>query len=115
VISSVHDRVDDMEVGKHPLISRLLKGAFHTRSPLLRYSKTWDVQVVLHCMGQWGDTSSLSLKLLTLKLVILMCLTRPSHSANLALLCVDKCYFKPEGVAFLPSWLAKQAQGRVSH
>ena len=27
-ISSVHDTVDGMEVGKHPVISRLLKGAF---------------------------------------------------------------------------------------
>ena len=28
-ISSVHDKVDGVEVGKHPTISRLLKGAFH--------------------------------------------------------------------------------------
>ena len=27
-ISSVHDKVDGVEVGKHPMISRLLKGAF---------------------------------------------------------------------------------------
>ena len=35
-ISSVRDRVDDVDVGKHPLISGLLKGAFHVRSPLPR-------------------------------------------------------------------------------
>ena len=28
-ISSVHGKVDGVEVGKHPIISRLLKGAFH--------------------------------------------------------------------------------------
>ena len=33
-ISSVHDKVDDMDVGKHPLVARLLKGAFHARPPL---------------------------------------------------------------------------------
>ena len=33
-ISSIHDRVDDMDVGKHPLVSRLLKGAFHAKPPL---------------------------------------------------------------------------------
>ena len=109
-ISSVHDRIDDMDVGKHPLLSRLLKGAFHARPPLPRYSKTWDVQVVLRCMEQWGDTTSLSLKLLTFKLVMLMCLARPSRSADLASLCIDTCYFKPEGVVFLPSELAKQAR-----
>ena len=33
-ISSVHDTVDGVEVGKHPMISRLLKGAYHARPPL---------------------------------------------------------------------------------
>ena len=49
--------------GKHPLVARLLKGAFHARPPLPRYTGTWNVQVVLDCMLQWGDTISLSLKL----------------------------------------------------
>ena len=74
VISSVHDKVDDMDVGKHPLVCRVLKGAFHARPPLPRYSAIWDVQVVLDCILQWGDTTSLSLKLLTFKLVMLMSL-----------------------------------------
>ena len=59
--SSVHDRVDDTDVGKHPLISRLLKGAFHATPPLPCYSRTWNVEVVLNCMQQWSDTVSLSL------------------------------------------------------
>jgi len=46
-ISSVHDRVDGVDVGKHPLIARVFKGVFHTRSPLSRYTATWNVQVVL--------------------------------------------------------------------
>ena len=39
-ISSVHDAVDGMEVGKHPMISRLLKGAHNIRPPLPRYTST---------------------------------------------------------------------------
>ena len=109
-ISSVHDKVDDMDVGKHPLVSRVLKGAFHARPPLPRYTTTWNVQVVLDCISQWGDTRSLSLKLLTYKLVMLMALTRPSRSADLASLTISKCQFKPEGVSFLPSNLAKQSR-----
>jgi len=46
-ISSVHDRVDDGNVGKHPLVARVLKGAFHIRPPLPPYTVTWNVQVVL--------------------------------------------------------------------
>ena len=60
-----------MDVGKHPLVSRLLrKGTFHARPPLSLYTRTWNVQVVLNCMQQWVDTTSLSLKLLSFKLVI---------------------------------------------
>ena len=46
-ISSVHDKVDGVEVGKHPTITCLLKGAFHERPPLPRYTSTWDVNRVL--------------------------------------------------------------------
>ena len=71
-ISSVHDTVDGVEVGKHPMISRLLKGAYHVRPPLPRYTTTWDVQVVLQYMDNLGPTSTLLLKPLTFKLVMLL-------------------------------------------
>ena len=109
-ISTVHDRVDDVDVGKHPLVARVLKGAYHARPSLPRYTTTWDVQVVVDGISKWGDTTSMSLKLLTYKLVMLMALTRPSRSADLTALSVSKCQFKPEGVSFLPSGLAKQSR-----
>ena len=110
-ISSVLDTVDGMEVGNHPMISRLLKGA---RPPLPRYTSTWDVQVVLRYIEDLGPSASLSLKLLTLKLVMLMALTRPSCSADLASLQLDRRHYKPEGIAFLTAVLAKQSsQGRT--
>ena len=61
-------------------------------------------------MLQWGHTTSLSLKLLTYKLVMLMSLARPSHSADLASLCIDHCHYKPEGVVFVPSVLTRQSR-----
>ena len=97
-------------MGKHPLVSRLLKGAFHARPPLPWYTRTWNIQVVLNCVQQWGDTTSLSRKLLSFKLMMLLCLARPSRSADPSSLCVDKCQFKPEDVMFLPSELSKQAR-----
>ena len=88
-ISSVHDAIDGVEVGKHPMVSRLLEGAYHVRPPLPRYTSTWDEQVVLHYFKGLGSSSSLSFKLLTFKLVMLMALTRPSRSADLASLQLD--------------------------
>ena len=113
-ISSVHDTVNGVEVGKHPMISRLLKGAYHARPPLPRYTSTWNVQVVLRYIDNLGPSSSLSLKLLTFKLVTLLSLTRPSYSADLVALQLDRRQYIPEGVIFLPATLAKQSsQGRV--
>ena len=109
-ISSVHDKVDDVEVGKHPTITRLLKGAFHKRPPLPRYSSTWDVNVVLQHLKGLGPSSDLPLKQLTLKLVMLLALTRPSRSADLSSLSLARRRFSPEGVTFLPSTLAKQSR-----
>jgi len=45
---------------------------------------------------------------------MLMSLAKPSRSADLASLHLDNCQFKPEGVVFLPSSLAKQSrQGKA--
>ena len=61
-ISSVHDTVDGIEVEKHLAISRLLRGAFHSIPPLLRYKSNWDVQVILHEIDQMRASSSLPLE-----------------------------------------------------
>ena len=106
-ISSVHDRVDGIEVGKHPMVARLLKGAFHTRPPLPRYMA---VQVVLQYLEGLGPSTSLSLKLLTYKLVMLLALTRPSHSADLASLHLTRR--QKEWFFFQHHW--QSSQDRVS-
>ena len=112
-ISSAHKKVDGNDVGQHPTISRLMKGIYNNRPPLPRYVNTWDVQTVLDYLKRLGSNGSLSLKLLTLKTVMLLALTRPSRSADLFQLDLDARHFRPEGVEFLPKHLAKQArQGR---
>ena len=83
-ISAVHSKVDGYSVGQHPLVSRLLKGAFNERPPLPRYSSFWNVDTVLGHFRGLGDNGSLSLKTLTLKTVMLMALVRPARSADLA-------------------------------
>ena len=112
-ISSVHEKVDGLAVGQHPLVTRLLKGVFNLRPPTPRYSNTWDVQVVLDYLGRLGNTESLSLKLLSFKTVFLLAITRPSRSADLSQLDVTRVTFGNSGVSFAPTSLAKQSrQGR---
>lgn len=84
-------------MGKHPTISRLLKESFHETLPLSRYTSIWNVDTVLRYLKGLGPTESLSLKLLTYKLVMLLALTRPSQSADFVSLDVSMRRFIPEG------------------
>ena len=83
-ISSVHDKADGYEVGQHPLVTRLLKGAYHQRPPQPRYSYTWRVDQVTSYINDLGENDKLSLSDLTAKTVMLLALSRPSRSADLA-------------------------------
>ena len=64
-ISSVHEKVDGYEVGQHPLVSRLLKGAFNQRPPQPRYTYTWNVERVTTYIESIGDNEGLSTTVLT--------------------------------------------------
>ena len=58
-------------------------------------------------ISSWGNNDSLSLKQLSWKTAMLLALTRPSRSADLSHLMKQ---YKPEGVTFRPSSLAKQSR-----
>ena len=109
-ISAVHSKVDGYSVGKHPLVSRLLKGAFNERPPLPRYSSFWNVDTVLGHFRGLGDNGSLSLKTLTLKTVMLMALVRPARSADLANLDIRDQSITDGGISFQPRHLSKQSR-----
>ena len=69
--------------GVHPDVKRFIKGIFQSRPPLPRYSKTWDVNLVLQYLGAMGSSQELSLKHLTLKLVMLVALTTAQRGQSL--------------------------------
>ena len=109
-IASVHDKVDGVSVGQHPLIPRMLKGAFHERPPHPRYTDTWDVEKVTSYIEGMGSNEDLSLQDLSMKLAMLLGLTRPSRSSDLCNLDIAHRRYVPEGVVFTPSTLAKQSR-----
>lgn len=82
--SSVHDKIDGYKVGQHPLVTRLLKGAHHQRPPQPRYSFTWRVDLVTSYIDRLGENDKFSLSEFSAKSVMLLALTRPSRSADLA-------------------------------
>ena len=74
--------INGVLVGQHPLVSRLLKGAYHSRPPQPRYRFTWDVEMVLRHLRAI-DTSSL--KNLTSKTLMLLALASAGRVADLFL------------------------------
>ena len=41
-----HVEVDGVQIGQHPLATHFLKGAFNSRPRYLKYTATWDVDIV---------------------------------------------------------------------
>lgn len=60
--------------GKHETIKRLMTGFFNIKPPKPRYSHTWDVSIVLKFLVTLRPLHSLSLKMLTHKLAMLLVL-----------------------------------------
>ena len=113
-ISSVHNRVDGVTVGQHPLITRLVKGVFHSRLPLPHYSHTWDVHTVLDFLQSLGDNWKLHIPETLMYHGRSQCyqlyLALPGQQIYVALLDLSWRVFKPDGVCFYPSALSKQSK-----
>ena len=78
--------VDGKPVGTHPLVIRLFKGIYNQRPTVPRYSETWDVNIVFKVLRQMSPVKDLSLKDLTLKLVMLMSLVTGHRGQSFFLL-----------------------------
>lgn len=76
-------------VGKHPLVSRLMKGIFQEKPPRPKYTENWDVSIVLSYLQSLSPVDKLSLKELTLNLVVLILLVSGQRGQTVHLLSID--------------------------
>ena len=74
-LSSIITLSDRSIFGEHPLVCRFLKGIYELGPALPKYSRIWDVNIVLNFLNTLDFASELSLKDLSLKLTMLLCLT----------------------------------------
>ena len=70
------------------------------RPPEPEYFVTWDVRQVLNFLKTWAPAESLSLKQLTLKLVMLAALITAARSSSVNKMDLCFRYFKHNGVLF---------------
>lgn len=82
------------------LIYRFMKGLKVEIPPKPRYSSTWDVGQVLDLISKWTQIETLSLKLLTYKLVSLLALSTAARSQTLKALRVDQVIINEDKIIF---------------
>ena len=85
-LSSLGIKIDQVIIGSHPIISRLMKGIFNKRPTRARYTSTWDADEVLQYLRSLPKVKELSLKQLTLKLTMLIALTQAARPQTIHLL-----------------------------
>ena len=101
-----------MPIGSHPHVVRFLKGVFNLRPPIPRYKEVWDISVVLRFLKTLSPTSSLSLKNLSLKLVMLLSFSHCSER-TLHLLDIDLMSTYDSSIVFTFSKPLKQCNPRT--
>lgn len=57
--------------GYHTVVSRIMSG-YQRRPQMSRYQATWDVCLAYEMLREWNSNSDLSVKMLSLKLVLVM-------------------------------------------
>ena len=105
---------DGSNVGTNSFVTRFLKGIFNIKPPLPRYNSVWDAKVVLNFIRSLGDNASLSLKMLTLKLCMLMALVSAQRCQTLCALSIDGLTVTEDSVTFHINTLLKTCrQGKL--
>ena len=109
MLSSTLLPIDNFPVGKHPMVTRLLKGVFNLRPPVKILFPTWSVKQVLVTLRNWSPASSLDLKSLTFKCLMLLALVTGKRASSLSLLSVKQGYLQvgESTVVFQPLGLEK--------
>ena len=85
-ISAIVLPLNDVTIGSNPIISRFMKGIFKINPPTPRYKTTWDPHIVLNYLSSLGTGDKLTLKLLSMKLLMLTALVSAQRGQSLHML-----------------------------
>ena len=95
-------------MGEHPLVLRFMSGLFNQKPALPQYTETWNPQVVLNYLKTFPAVDSMSLKQLTLKLLMLMAHLSAQRTQTLQKLSLEEMCISPEKYTFYISSLLKE-------
>lgn len=75
MLSSIFEILFKQDIGNNPLIKRFMRGIFQLKPALPRYNVTWNVNKVLEFLKDLPTDGSITLRLLSMKLAVLLALT----------------------------------------
>ena len=94
MLSSTLLPIDGFPVGKHPMVTRLMKGVFNKRPPTKLLFPSWSVKQVLIMLSSWSPARSLSFKLLSYKCVMLLALVTGKRASSISKLSLKQGYLE---------------------
>lgn len=60
--------LDGVNLGRHPMVAKLLKGCYNENPPRPRYLSTWDPNTVLNYMADRGENEGLPFEDISMRL-----------------------------------------------
>ena len=72
VISVCHVHIDNNPIGQHLRVCTLMTGIFNNHPSKPRYTFVWDIETVLNYLSELPDNLSLSIRVLSHKLSLLL-------------------------------------------
>lgn len=101
---------DGVSVGAHPIVIRFMKGIYNLRPPTSRYVHTWDVNIVLNKLRTYSPVKYTTLKVLSMKLAMLLCLVLAGRTQSVHLLTIRD--IKKEPYAYILKYSDNLKQSR---
>lgn len=100
MLSSMVEHSGTVPVGQLPAVKQLLKGAYNRNPPKPKYSRTWDVNVVLDYLSALGSNQDLGLPMLSRKLAMLLALSTLFRVSELSSIVFSSVEFSAFGASF---------------
>ena len=97
-LSSTLELVDGSNIGKHPLVCRLMRAIYNQNPPRPKYNSTWNVDTVLKLVRDWGPNEDLQANFLVKKLAVLLALSTFMWTCELASIDKQSVTFHENGV-----------------
>ena len=89
MLSNILPVKEGIEFGKHPVVTRILKGIFRARPALPRYICIYGAEIVIEFLKSLPRWEEITLKWLTLKLVTLLALLSTHRCQTLNSLLIE--------------------------